>query len=171
MREYKFLMIPLTLSISIISCFSIIESKGKPNVLFILADDLGVTYLDNIAASQAGSSPLLFTVPNDEVPPVVPGSFFHNNECTVRSGIPNPFHKAKNGKEITVAFIGGSITQGRDSYRMHTARYMKSRFPWIVFRWVNAGVSGTGTDLGAFRICEQVLQHQPDLIFIEFAVN
>lgn len=127
--------------------------------------------IDKIAASQAGSSPLLFTVPNDEGPPIVPGNFSHSNECIVRSGIPNLFHKAKNRKEITVAFIGGSITQGRDSYRMQTARYMQNRFPGIVFRWVNAGVSGTGTDLGAFRIYEHVLRYQPDLIFIEFAVN
>lgn len=127
--------------------------------------------LDKIAASQAGSSPLLFTVPNDAEPPVVPGNFSHSNECIVRSGIPNLFHKVRNEKEITVAFIGGSITQGRDSYRMQTARYMQNRFPGIVFRWVNAGVSGTGTDLGAFRIYEHVLRFQPDLIFIEFAVN
>lgn len=127
--------------------------------------------LDKIAASQAGSSPLLFTVPDDEYPPVVPCGFFHDNECTIRSGIPNFLYKAKNGKEITVAFIGGSITQSRDSYRMQTARYMQNRFSGASFKWVNAGVSGTGTDLGAFRIREQVLQYQPDLIFIEFAVN
>ncbi len=127
--------------------------------------------IDKIAASQAGSSPLLFTVPDDKVPPVVPGSFFDDNECKVRLGIPNLLYKAKSGEEITVAFIGGSITQSRDSYRMQTARYMQNRFPKATCNWVNAGVSGTGTDLGAFRIGEQVLCYQPDLIFIEFAVN
>jgi len=142
-------------------------------VLFVgsVAQAQNSSDLDKIAASQAGSSPLLFTVPNDNVPPVVPGSFSRDDESTVRSGIPNLLHKAKSGKEITVAFIGGSITQSRDSYRMQTARYMQNRFPKATFKWVNAGVSGTGTDLGAFRIREQVLQHQPDLIFIEFAVN
>lgn len=149
------------------------------NLLFGLALLVGSTLraqqdasdLDKIAASQAGSSPLLFTVPDDEYPPVVHDSFFHEKECTIRSGIPNFLYKAKNGKEITVAFIGGSITQSRDSYRMQTARYIQNRFPKATFKWVNAGVSGTGTDLGAFRIREQVLQYQPDLIFIEFAVN
>ena len=57
--------------------------------------------LDKIAASQAGSSPLLFTVPKDAEPPVVSVNFFHCNECIVRSGIPNLFHKAGNEKEIT----------------------------------------------------------------------
>lgn len=149
------------------------------NLLFGLALLVGSTVqaqqytsdLDKIAASQAGSSPLLFTVPDDEYPPVIPGSFFHDNECMVRSGIPNFLRKAKNGEEMTVAFIGGSITQSRDSYRMQTARYIQNRFPKATFKWVNAGVSGTGTDLGVFRIREQVLHYQPDLIFIEFAVN
>src|SRR5690554_2220356 len=88
------------------------------NLLFGLALLVGSTLraqqdasdLDKIAASQAGSSPLLFTVPDDEYPPVVHDSFFHEKECTIRSGIPNFLYKAKNGKEITVAFIGGSIT-------------------------------------------------------------
>lgn len=127
--------------------------------------------IDKIAASQAGSSPLLFIVPDEKVLPVVPNVFFCDSECTVRSGIPNLLSKIKSEKEITIAFIGGSVTQARDGYRIQTARYIQSRFPKTTFRWINAGVSGTGTDLGAFRIREQVLHYQPDLIFIEFAVN
>ncbi|MGC4232321.1 MAG: SGNH/GDSL hydrolase family protein [Niabella sp.] len=127
--------------------------------------------LEKIAASQGGSTPLLFAVPDDKEQPVAPGSFYDEKECLVRSGIPNFFGKVHKRKDMTVAFIGGSITQSRDGYRMQVARYMQARFPGIHFRWVNAGVSGTGTDLGAFRIREQILQYQPDLIFIEFAVN
>ena len=36
---------------------------------------------------------------------------------------------------------------------------------------LNAVISGTGSDLGAFRVSEQLLKYKPDLIFIEFAVN
>lgn len=46
MKGYKmFLMVPAALGISITPCFSTIKQKGKPNVLFILADDLGITDL------------------------------------------------------------------------------------------------------------------------------
>ncbi len=124
-----------------------------------------------IAASQGSSSPLLFTVPETGVPLVGMGSFYREDECTTRDGIPNFLDKAGKGGQVTVAFIGGSITQGKLGYRMQVARYMQHLFPETEFLWVNAGVSGTGTDLGAFRIKEHVLRHQPDLVFIEFAVN
>ncbi len=44
-KKRNLLIVPLTLSISIAPCCSNIESKGKPNILFILADDLGITDL------------------------------------------------------------------------------------------------------------------------------
>ncbi|MGV3763714.1 SGNH/GDSL hydrolase family protein [Parapedobacter sp.] len=124
-----------------------------------------------IAASQGPSSPLLFTVPEAGVPLVIPGTFYREDECATRDGIPNFLAKAGSGKDVTVAFIGGSITQSKLCYRIQAAQYMQQLFPDAEFRWVNAGVSGTGTDLGAFRLEEQVLRYQPDLIFIEFAVN
>jgi len=124
-----------------------------------------------IAASQGGSSSLLFTVPEVGVPLVDVGSFYRESECATRGGIPNFLDKASRGEKVTVAFIGGSITQGKFGYRMQVARYMEHIFAGTEFRWVNAGVSGTGTELGAFRIKEHVLRYQPDLVFIEFAVN
>lgn len=126
---------------------------------------------DKIAASQAGASPLYFDVAASGVPSVKPGTFYHAQECQVRAGLPDFFEKINQGKEVVVAFIGGSITQANFCYRLQTARYLEQHYPAARFKWINAGVSGTGTELGAFRIGEQVLQHKPDLIFIEFAVN
>ena len=36
---------------------------------------------------------------------------------------------------------------------------------------INAAIGGTGSDLGVFRLGHDVLQHEPDLVFVEFAVN
>lgn len=127
--------------------------------------------LDKIAASQGGASPLVYTTADKEIPLIQPGGYYNEKECTVRKGLPNFYSKIKKGQEVTVAFIGGSITQGEYCYRLQTTRYMENAFSNARFKWINAGVSGTGTDLGAFRIREQVLQYKPDLIFIEFAVN
>lgn len=126
---------------------------------------------DLIDASQSGASPLFFE-PTNDVPLVTPGTFYNEEECIVRKGLPNFFSKVKAGKQVIIAFIGGSITQGDLRYRPQIAKYIQSRFSSnTTFKWMNAGVSGTGTDLGSFRIEEQVLQHNPDLVFVEFAVN
>lgn len=125
---------------------------------------------DLIAASQAGASPLYFQ-PGAGTPLVTPGTFYNAQECTPRNGLPAFFKKAAAGKPLLVGFIGGSITQGNWGYRPQTLRYLQAMFPGVDIKALNAGVSGTGTDLGASRVREQLLQHGPDLVFVEFAVN
>lgn len=125
---------------------------------------------DLIAASQAGASPLYFQ-PLPATPLVMPGSYRNERECIPRNGLPAFFAKAKAGKPLMVGFIGGSITQGNVGYRPQALRYLQAMFPASDIKALNAGVSGTGTDLGTCRVQEQLLQYKPDLVFIEFAVN
>lgn len=124
-----------------------------------------------IAASQAGASPLYFDPGAKEVKLITPVDFDNTKECIVRDGLPNFFAKARAGKAVTIGYIGGSITQAVQGYRASSARFIQSMFPRTPMKAINAGVSGTGTDLGACRLREQLLRHRPDLIFIEFAVN
>lgn len=126
---------------------------------------------DLVAASQAGASPLFFKADAADVPLVIPGDFSDERECTARAGLPNFFHKVRTGKTVTAGFIGGSITQGGVCYRPQTAKYLQSMFPNVPLQAINAGVSGTGTDLGACRLYDQLLQYHPDLVFVEFAAN
>lgn len=93
------------------------------------------------------------------------------DECMVRGGLPHFMRKIGSKKPVTVAFLGGSITQGGFCYRLQLAKYMESKWPEVKFTWVNAGVSGTGTELAVFRLEEQVLAANPDLVFIEFSAN
>lgn len=124
-----------------------------------------------IAASQAGASPLYFNPADPAIPLITPGNYNNPAECTVRGGMPHFFKKVAAGKPVTIGFIGGSITQGNQCYRPQTARYIQSMYPGVTMKGINAGVSGTGTDLGACRLKDQLLQHHPDVIFVEFAVN
>ncbi len=125
---------------------------------------------DLIAASQAGASPLYFQ-PAANTALVSPGTFRNDQECIPRKGLPLFFKKAAAGKPLLIGFIGGSITQGNAGYRPQTLRYIQAMYPGVEMKALNAGVAGTGTDLGACRVQEQLLQHRPDLVFVEFAVN
>lgn len=126
---------------------------------------------ERIAASRDGASALVFMPDSPKIDAIEPGTFRNERECAVRGGMPNFFAKLSGGSDVTVAFVGGSITQGDFCYRLQTSRYMQEKWNKVNFTWLNAGVSGTGTDLAAFRIGEQVLSHNPDLVFVEFAVN
>lgn len=127
--------------------------------------------MDKFVSVQGTSSPLVYKTTGKKIPDINPESFYDDKECTLRSGMPNFYTKIANKEAVTVAFIGGSITQGDYCYRLQITKHMEGKYPGIRFKWVNAGVSGTGTDLGSCRIQEQVLQYAPDLVFVEFAVN
>ncbi|MEI6142140.1 MAG: family 43 glycosylhydrolase [Mariniphaga sp.] len=126
---------------------------------------------DIIAASQAGASPLFFDPAGYAAPVIKTQNFFHPDEFKIREGLPNFFNKVKKGKNVVIGYLGGSITRSDNQYRLQSAKFIQNLFPQAKVTGINAGVSGTGSDLGACRLYVQLLQYHPDLIFIEFAVN
>lgn len=87
-----------------------------------------------------------------------------------RQGIGNALEKLKSEAEVRVAYLGGSITAA-NGWRVKTTKWLQSAFPQAKIHEIHAAIGGTGSDLGAFRLAHDVLQHHPDLVFIEFAVN
>jgi len=87
-----------------------------------------------------------------------------------RSGIGNVIRKIKAKEEVTVAYLGGSITAA-NGWRPKTTAWLKAKYPEAQFKEIHAAIGGTGSDLGVFRVGRDVLQHEPDLLFVEFAVN
>ncbi len=88
----------------------------------------------------------------------------------------NVFQKAQNGEDITVAYIGGSITEGYNAgttefYAKTCTDLLQGYFPDITVTGVNAGISGTPSLLGNLRLERDVLSADPDIVFVEFAVN
>lgn len=85
--------------------------------------------------------------------------------------------KARRGEDITVAFLGGSITQGfnasshENCYAYKTYLWFKETFKDSKVKYVNAGVGATGSIIGVHRVEKQVLSENPDIVFIDFAVN
>ena len=93
------------------------------------------------------------------------------------SRLANVLRKAQNGGEITIGFLGGSITEGRGAsgiencYVSHVYKWWYETFPQAKIQVINAGVGGTSSYLGVHRVDAELLVHQPDLVFMEFAVN
>lgn len=87
-----------------------------------------------------------------------------------RQGLGNVLQKLQQGKEVNVAYLGGSITAA-NGWRVKTTRWLKEAFPKARIHEIHAAIGGTGSDLGVFRLQRDVLDHKPDLVFVEFAVN
>lgn len=91
---------------------------------------------------------------------------------------------ARAGKEVCIAAIGGSITQGAGAIPINNKCYAYLVYegfckiagvkPFTNVKYVKAGVGGTPSELGMLRYDRDVLEggkNKPDIVVVEFAVN
>ncbi len=87
------------------------------------------------------------------------------------------FRRAENGEALTIAFLGGSITQGSLAskpelcYAARVFKWWEETFPKAKFTYINAGIGATDSQFGCARAAEDVLVYEPDVISVEYAVN
>ncbi len=92
--------------------------------------------------------------------------------------------QAKRGEDTTIAFIGGSITQGAGAVPINTKCYAWRTFEGLCrlvgkgvdenIHYIKAGVGGTPSELGMIRYERDVCRDgavTPDIVVVEFAVN
>ena len=141
------------------------------------------------AASEATTSREIVTLPPDEnaVDPNLPVNLEEGvtekmySRAILNEGdqtrLAAAMKKAKNGEEITVGVIGGSITQGSlasipaNCYASKFNDWWVNKFPEAKINFVNAGIGGTNSYLGVHRVDEQLLSYDPDVVIVEFSVN
>ena len=87
-----------------------------------------------------------------------------------RSGAGNFISKLVTGQPVKIAYFGGSITAA-PGWRIKSKEWFSKQYPNCKIEEIQASIGGTGSDLGAFRIQKDALNHNPDLLFVEFAVN
>ena len=102
-------------------------------------------------------------------------------ENAVLNTLQNTLYKLSTDKELNVGYIGGSITVGAnatnvntDSYRALTTSWLKEKFPEAAITEINVSTGGTGSQYGLWRANTDLklgTENQPDLTFIEYAVN
>ena len=78
------------------------------------------------------------------------------------------FRRAAAGQELTIGFLGGSITQGSlstqpgNAYAFRVYQWFVDTFPQSKFHYVNGGIGGTSSHYGVARAVTDVLMYQPD---------
>lgn len=133
-----------------------------------------------------------YTVPELTPEPPVPFASGEYQEMIQKSlmqpgnnqRLKSAIEKAQRGEDVTIAYIGGSITQGAGAKPIHTGCYaylsyldFKKRFGKDGggnIRFVKAGVGGTPSELGVIRYERDILRDgtvAPDIVVVEFAVN
>ncbi len=90
----------------------------------------------------------------------------------------NTYYKLTNDKSLNIAFAGGSVTDGygssdqsTKSWAYLTTQWFKEKFPLAKVTGQKVSIGGTGSYLADFRFEREIKTKNPDLFFIEFAVN
>jgi lysophospholipase L1-like esterase len=117
---------------------------------------------------------------------MIASSFMHAGNPTRLKKL---FKKVENGEEVTLAFIGGSITQGAGATPIQDGCYARRTYEGFIslmeellgkkldrnlIHYRKVGVGGTPSELGMVRYERDILKHgeiTPDLVVVEFAVN
>lgn len=85
--------------------------------------------------------------------------------------------RAEQGGELTIGFLGGSITQGsaaaehENTYAYRVFSWWEKTFLKSRFHYVNGGIGGTTSHYGVSRAISDVLMYQPDFVVVDFSVN
>lgn len=94
-----------------------------------------------------------------------------NPNCLLRKGLETSRRLFNTKTAANIAFLGGSITE-MNGYTAFTEEFFRGNFPRCEFHFINAGISSTCSNTGAFRIQQDLLDKgRIDLLFVEFAVN
>jgi len=82
--------------------------------------------------------------------------------------------KLKSGTRTTIVALGDSLTQGwmvRKGYIDFLEEMLRETFPESRFQLINCGIPGDTAQGGLYRLRDDVLDLNPDCIFVQFALN
>lgn len=129
-----------------------------------------------------------FVIPEQDPDPAVDTGSWQYREMIARSflsagnnaRIKNFLRRLRAGEEVTVAFLGGSITQGAGAVPLQENCYARLAWQGLTerygdsIRYIKAGLGGTPSETGLVRYDRDITrdgQVTPDLVVVEFAVN
>jgi acyl-CoA thioesterase I len=85
-----------------------------------------------------------------------------------------------NNRTINLVFHGHSVPAGYfktpnvnpfDSYPLQVLRQLKEKYPYSVINVINTSIGGENSVSGQERFETEVLNHKPDILFIDYALN
>lgn len=88
--------------------------------------------------------------------------------------------KWPNNKTVNLVFHGHSVPAGYfktpvvntlDAYPFQVLKKIKEKYPFAVVNIINTSIGGENSVSGAHRFKAEVLIHNPDLLFLDYALN
>jgi len=128
---------------------------------------------------------LLLFFAGQPTPVIILGETFMDKDISTTSNsslapLMRAMNKLQRGEILSVVTLGGSITTGYTAQdpaaegwagRIQQWWEQKARESGGTVLFHNAGLSGTDSAWATVRVADHVLLHDPDIVFVEFAIN
>ncbi len=75
------------------------------------------------------------------------------------------------GHSVPAGFFKTPVVNTLDSYPYQLLAELKSIYPYAVINVINTAIGGENSIAGAKRFAAEVMIHQPDVLFIDYALN
>jgi lysophospholipase L1-like esterase len=75
------------------------------------------------------------------------------------------------GHSVPSAYFNTPYVNTLNAYPHLTLCYLKERFPYAVINVITTSIGGEQSEQGALRFKDEVLTMQPDVVFIDYALN
>lgn len=161
--------------------FNVSEASAKQAVF---TDSLGKTTVYAVENGKIAAKNLLPDIYTVEFTDNAAGDAGTQEEENVYfpSELMNTLYKIMTEKNVTVGYIGGSVTSGHgstssdsNSWRAISRDWFKTTFPTVKVTEINDSIGGTGMKFGLYRAQERYFAKNggvaPDINFVEMAVN
>jgi len=75
------------------------------------------------------------------------------------------------GHSVPSGYYTGGVVHRLDSYPFMAMESIKEQYPYAVINTITTSIGGEHSEQGAARFASEVLPHQPDVLFIDYALN
>lgn len=75
------------------------------------------------------------------------------------------------GHSVPAGYFKTPIVNTLDSYPYQLLKELKTMYPYAVINSINTSIGGENSEQGQQRFKSEVLNHKPDVLFIDYALN
>ena len=75
------------------------------------------------------------------------------------------------GHSVPAGYFKTPVVNTLEAYPYQVLRELKAQYPFAVINIINTSIGGENSESGAKRFESEVLIHQPDVLFIDYALN
>ena len=75
------------------------------------------------------------------------------------------------GHSVPSGYTTKGVTDRLNAYPFQTLKKVNDHYPYAVVNTITTSIGGEQSEQGAARFSEEVLNHRPDVLFIDYALN